>query len=359
MSMDPQNSLTAIELADALGITPQALHKYCKQNSLEGSVNRRKYYLPPEMVRRLAELRGLPRKKGIFATHLVKGGVGKTTLTSAVATRASAYGHKVLMIDLDQQGNLGASIGYVAKLKQNPTLFDLYLGTFNGNRLQAKDVVVPLNPFLHLIPANLHNAGLDIAIIQNSDNLGTLLHRLLAPIAGDYDLIFLDCPPSLSPVTRAACLYAGHIVLPITPDQFALDGLDYTVEHLVKLYEKFPHEPELHIVINKFDARSKLSFGVLDSIQKNYSDALCESYIGINKDIDNAHAQRVNIWGYSTRKTVIKEDIDNLVRELLDLASWKQSAITSQGKQTTALATPPPMMSSESTEGETGGTHAR
>lgn len=350
------NSLTAIELADVLGITPQALHKYCKQNGLEGSVRRRKYYLSTEMVRRLAELRGLPLKKGVFAAHLVKGGVGKTTLTSAIATRASAYGHKVLMIDLDQQGNLGASVGYVAKLKRDPTLFDLYLGTFNGNRLQAKDVVVPLGPFLHLIPANLHNAGMDIAIIQNSDNLGTLLHRLLAPIASNYDLIFLDCPPSLSPVTRAASLYANHIVLPITPDQFALDGLDYTIEHLIKLYEKYPHESDLHVVINKFDARSKLSFGVLNNIQKNYSSALCESYVGINKDIDNAHAQRVNIWGYSSRKSGIKEDIDNLVRELLDLSGWK-AATAVQGKQTSSV-TPTTALTPETIEVEERGTHA-
>lgn len=317
-------SLTAIELADALGITLQALHKYCKQNNLEGFVDKRRLYLPPEVVRRLADARSLPLQKGIYASHLVKGGVGKTTLTSAIATRAASYGHRVLMIDLDQQGNLGASVGYFAQLKKNPTLFDLYLGGFNGQPIQAKDVVVELHPLLHLIPANLQNAGMDIAIIQNSDNLATLLKKLLAPIAGSYDLIFIDCPPSLSPVTRAACLYADRIILPITPDQFALDGLNYTMEHLVKLYEKFPHDPELHVVINKFDARSKLSFGVVDSIQKTYPDTLCEGYVSINKDIDNAHAQRVNIWGYATKKSSIKEDIDSLVRELLGLSEWKQ-----------------------------------
>ena len=163
------------DLADALGITVQGVHKLLKEHHIESKmVNPRQRRIYPASVRQVAQLKGLPIPSGVVVVHLVKGGVGKTTLIHGLAARASAYGCRTLMIDLDQQANLSTSFGVYSRPKKDPSLLDVYVGHMNGKKVRIQDTVVKVTDFLHIIPANLTLANLDVSIVQGTENIGNL-----------------------------------------------------------------------------------------------------------------------------------------------------------------------------------------
>ena len=313
------------DLADALGITVQGVHKLLKEHHIESKmVNPRQRRIYPASVRQVAQLKGLPIPSGVVVVHLVKGGVGKTTLIHGLAARASAYGCRTLMIDLDQQANLSTSFGVYSRPKKDPSLLDVYVGHMNGKKVRIQDTVVKVTDFLHIIPANLTLANLDVSIVQGTENIGNLFDCMFKPIRKDYDLIFIDCPPSLSRVTSAAHCYADKILLPVNTDRFSLDGLELTLEHLALLQKKFRAKAELHVVINKFDARQKLGFEVINELASEYREMLCEAYITVSKQIDNSIAANECLWSPQQGKNAALEDFNNLLIEVFQMKSWKE-----------------------------------
>lgn len=317
--------ITPGEAANLFGITVQGLHKQLKENGIQTKVSKNgRHMIYPTEMRKLLEVKNLTIPSAVIALHIVKGGVGKTTLVHGLASRASAYGFRTLMIDLDQQSNLTTSFGVYSTPKEDPTLMDVTTGNFKGKPLTIQESVVQITDFLHIIPANLTIANLDLVLITGNENIATFFERLIRPIRDKYDLIFIDCPPSLSRVTIAAHCYADKIVLPVNLDRFSIDGLELTLDHLTTLLEKYKVEPDLNIVINKFDARQKiLGNAVIDALTSAYRDYLMEAYISVSKQIDNSIAKNQCIWSSKLSKNPALEDLNQLLLELLDLDSWK------------------------------------
>lgn len=316
--------LTPSELAPLLKLTIQGLYKQLREADVETKLERNgRHRIYPREMRKFVDAKGYEIPKGVIALHIVKGGVGKTTLAHGLASRASAYGFKTLMVDLDQQANLSTSFGVFSRPKEDPTLLDVTTGSLNGEPVRVEDVVVPLTDFLHIIPANLTIANLDLLLITGNENIGTFFEQILEPIRDDYDLVFIDCPPSLSRVTFAAHCYADTILMPVNMDRFSIDGLELTLDHLSSLQKKYGLDPKLSIVINKFDARQKiLGNAVIEALTNNYRDYLMESYISISKQIDNSIAANQCIWEAKASKNPALEDINNLLIEMFDLESW-------------------------------------
>lgn len=327
----PDLFLTPRDISELLGMTVQGVHKLLKDNGIESKVpNGRQHRIYPASFRRIIQLKKLAVPSEIVAVHLVKGGVGKTTLVHALAARASALGFKTLMLDLDQQANLTTSFGVLSRPKHDPTILDVHVGTLNGKKIRVKDAIVEITDFLHLIPANLSLANLDVAIIQGTENIGRLFADLLGPIRANYDLIFIDCPPSLSRVTSAAHCFATKLLLPVNTDRFSLDGLALTLENLELLKRKFSADPDLHVVINKFDARQKLGFEIINELASEHKDILCETYVSVSKQIDNSIAANECLWNPGHGKNVALEDFNALLLEVFGLDSWKDRKASRQ-----------------------------
>jgi len=185
---------------------------------------------------------------------------------------------------------------------------------------------IPIADYLHIIPSNLTIANLDLQLIHGNENIGKFFKDVFEPIRNDYDLIYVDCPPSLSRVTAAAHCFADRIIMPVNTDRFSIDGLELTLDHLTTLQKKFSVDPTLNIVINKFDARQKiLGNAVIQALTSRYREYLLESYISISKQIDNSIAAHKCIWAEKPSKNQALQDINNLLIELFDLESWSNS----------------------------------
>lgn len=314
--------VTPIELASLLKISVQALYKQLKENNIITKNGNGRHKIYPLEMRRFLEIKKLFIPKSIIALHIVKGGVGKTTLVHALASRASAYGFRTLMIDLDQQANLTTSFGIYTEPKKDPTILDVIV----GNKYTIQDTIIPITDFLHIVPSNLNIANLDLQLIHGNENIGDFFNQLFEPVLSSYDLVFIDCPPSLSRVTAAAHCFANQILMPVNTDRFSIDGLELTLDHLATLQKKFPTlNTKLSIVINKFDARQKiLGNAVIDALTNKYRDFLLESYISVSKQIDNNIAAHKSIWASTPSKNAALEDLNNLFTELFDLHIWGQ-----------------------------------
>ena len=139
--------LSPKELSEAVGVTVQGLHKICKENKVatqeQGS---RQHKIYPAEVERILQLRGIKKIKKKIAVHSLKGGVGKTTIVHALASRASQYGFRVLMIDLDKQSNLTNTFGL--RDTDYHTFLDIYEDYKQGN-LTVKDSIVKITDLIY------------------------------------------------------------------------------------------------------------------------------------------------------------------------------------------------------------------
>ncbi|MBK7845664.1 MAG: ParA family protein [Bdellovibrionales bacterium] len=319
--------LTPKELADILGITVQALHKFLKETEIQTRIgNSRFHRIEPSKISEILQLRGLSFPSMVIDLHNVKGGVGKTTCTHALATRAATYGARVLMIDLDQQANLTGSFGIHGNPREFPTIMDILDGSFNGKQISVKDAIINLIPNLHLIPSNLAMANLDTLLsLNNSINISSLFANMLKPVRQEYDFIFFDSPPSLSKLTSAAHIYSDLILMPVEPDKFSLDGLELNFEHIARLRKNFGARAVTKIFINKYDGRPKIDYLIASELAKtDYGKQLCESAVGFSSGLKASIAEGKTIWN-TAKKHVALEHLDSLFLEITNLKEFWRS----------------------------------
>jgi chromosome partitioning protein len=318
--------VTVKEVAQLLGTSPQAIGKLIREKSISKDYkNRRTQILRPENVRQILELKGLKYPKVTMGLHVCKGGTGKTTMSHGFATRAAALGFRTLAIDLDSQGNLSSSFGIIPKLQKDPSMLEVVNGKIGSRKITAKDAIVKIAPFLSLIPATMALSTLDATIMVNQHNVEKLFKKALSDVADDFDFIVFDCPPSLSLTTAAVhcCKLDGfeqRIVMPLAPDQFSKDGLVTTLTHFHALVKKHDIKPEVDVVLNMMDLRTKLAIDLLKEISQDFGEILHPNYIAIDQDIKNALRNKVCLWSQPNKAT---EDLHTVLVELLNLEIWK------------------------------------
>jgi chromosome partitioning protein len=252
-------------------------------------------------------------KGQVVAFHLIKGGVGKTTLTQSIATRVSLYGAKVLCIDLDQQSNLSQAFG---KHHENaPNMLDIITKNISIN-----DAIINVCPGIDLIKSSLTNAKLDQAILANFHQMDLLFSDLIAPIKSSYDFIFFDCPPTLGASVQSALLASDTVILPINPDLFSIEGLKICVDEVEKLSEAYNKTISPKILINKFDNRTILSHEISQFLFESdyFQDLVFPTIVHNNQDFANKLSRGVSIYDSPSQKKSAKE-IDDIVINLMEL----------------------------------------
>lgn len=316
-----KNTITPLELADCLGgITVQGVYKALKARNVQTEItNNRRKIIPAQGIRKLLEDRGFQYPKNIISFQIVKGGVGKTSLSFCLAVRASHYGAKVLAIDLDQQGNLTRSFNVEARDK--PVWLNLF-----RDKVAVEKAVVPLSDNLHLIPSNLNNSRLDTELTQSSANLKDLIKDILNPIRNDYDLIIIDCPPAINKINAAATCASDIVIVPINPDPYAMDGLDYTISELNRIKKDFKLFFDYKIVWNKYDARERLGAVYMHELMKreNLSNNILPVVCRVDASLKNAVFDSKSVFELS-KKSPIREDVDQFTKEILGINAWKET----------------------------------
>jgi chromosome partitioning protein len=309
------------ELASLLGVTTNLVYKIIQSdglNTTQSQNNRKK--LPPSTVRQILSKRGFHFKPSIIAVEGLKGGIGKTTISLALTEGAARYGIKTLVIDLDMQGNLTE---YFLKSDGNTrVLVHLIKGTS-----KIENIIKNHSEFIDFIPSSLDNSRLEIEL-NKTINYKTFLRSLLAPIIDDYDLIILDCPPTLSRITTLATCAADCVLIPINTDRDSMSGLYYQLDEIYNLKKTFEIDIDYKIIWNKFDAREKLSSFYMQEIYTNdkTKDKLLPMVMRTDTTYKNAKAFKQSL--FSMKKSAAKEDAEQLVKELLGLNSWIENKKT-------------------------------
>ncbi len=212
-----------------------------------------------------------------------KGGVGKTTSCVNIAASLGVLGHKVLLVDLDPQGNTTSGVG-VAKKALKLTTRELLTG-----EAETKDIILETQfQNLSVIPANTSLAGAEFDLFD-FDESEQQMKKALSKVKDDYDYILIDCPPSLGMLTINAFTASDGIIVPMQCEFYALEGLSQlmiTINRIKRLYN-----PDLNvsgILITMYNGRLLLSMQVISELQKHYEDKIFETKVSRNVKLTEA-----------------------------------------------------------------------
>ena len=213
----------------------------------------------------------------IIAISNQKGGVGKTTTAINLSSGLSYMQKKVLLIDLDSQGNASTGLSAI-KEKGQPTVYSVL---FEGYNIQ--DAIVHLKaPAIDVLPANLTLSGADL-LMDKIEQKELLLKNAIAPIKNDYDFIIIDCPPSLGLLNTNALSAADSVLIPVQCEYYALEGVTQLLM-TIRLVQKTSN-PNLKIeglVMTMYDARTNLSMEVSQDVRQTFGKLVYQSNIPRN-----------------------------------------------------------------------------
>ena len=227
-------------------------------------------------IRKLKEPMPAPTNTRVFVVANQKGGVGKTTSTVNIAAALAMGGLKVLVIDLDPQGNASTALG--VEHKESPGVFEILMGS-----AEIQDVVQKVVGFAHLecIPSNTGLAQAEINLVpmvaremRLKDAIEDLL-KFKTESGSGYDYIFIDCPPSLGLLTINALAAADEVLVPIQCEYYSLEGLSLLLETLGEVQKRLNPKISLTtIVLTMFDSRTRLANDVADNVKKHFPNEL-------------------------------------------------------------------------------------
>jgi chromosome partitioning protein len=225
-------------------------------------------------VRRLKEPMAKPEKGRIFVVANQKGGVGKTTTTVNIAAALSMGGLKVLVVDLDPQGNASTALGV------EHSSYKGILGTYEvlmGNApIQNVIQKAPGFPVLDCIPSNTSLAQAEINLVSMVAR-ESRLKDALNEIKENYDYIFIDCPPSLGLLTVNAFSAATEVLIPIQCEYYALEGLSQLLETYKIVKQRLNPDLTLStIVLTMFDSRTRLANDVVANVRSHFPNELID-----------------------------------------------------------------------------------
>ncbi|WP_424446687.1 ParA family protein [Microbacterium sp. CH-015] len=208
-----------------------------------------------------------------------KGGVGKTTTTVNIAAALASVGARVLVIDLDPQGNASTALG-VPHTADTPSVYDVLIDEF-----PLADIVQtsPESPNLLCAPSTIHLAGAEIELVSQvarEHRLRTALDDYLARPDVQLDFVLIDCPPSLGLLTINAFTAAGELLIPIQCEYYALEGLSQLLGS-VRMIQKHLN-PKLHlstILLTMYDGRTRLAQQVAEEVRTHFPDEVLRTII--------------------------------------------------------------------------------
>ena len=248
----------------------------------------------------------------IIAFANQKGGVGKTTSAVNIAASVGILGKKVLLVDLDPQGNTTSGVG-INKKNLKATSYELLIGEIEA----AKTVNKTEFKNLSVVPSNISLAGAEFDLYQ-LDNREYRLKEQLAAIKDNFDYIFIDCPPSLGMITVNALAAADAVIIPMQCEYYALEGLSQLMLTIRKIKQLYNPELEIcGILITMFNGRLILTMQVISELKKYYSDKLFKTPISRNVRLSEAPSFGTPVYYHDKSSKGAKEYID-VAKELLE-----------------------------------------
>jgi len=252
-------------------------------------------------------VRELPR---VMAVANQKGGVGKTTTTVNLGAALAELGYRVLVIDLDPQGNATTGLG-IERRNFEHSMYDVIM------REQPLEDCIESTSVKNLFvaPATLDLSGVDIELVA-AFNRESRLKRAIEPILDDFDFVMIDCPPSLGLITINALTAAREVLVPIQCEYYALEGLTQLRSTLQLVSSNLNPELELStIVLTMYDSRTRLSQDVADDVRTHFPEQVCDAIIPRTVRLSEAPSFGQPITVFDTR-SVGATSYRNLAKEV-------------------------------------------
>ena len=240
-----------------------------------------------------------------------KGGVGKTTSTINLGAALAEYGRRVLAIDFDPQGALSAGLG--VPTHDVPTIYDLLLGSVTN---PAEAIIHTAYAGLDVISANIDLSAAEVHLV-NEVARETILARVLRKVSDQYDVILIDCQPSLGLLTVNALTAAHGVLIPLECEFFALRGVALLVETIDKVRDRLNPAIELDgILATMYDSRTLHSREVLERVVETFGERVLETVIGRTVKFPDASVAGAPITTFAPEHSAA-EAYRQLARELI------------------------------------------
>ena len=252
----------------------------------------------------------------IIAIANQKGGVGKTTTAINLSACLAEAGKKVLVIDLDPQGNTSSGLG-IDKSELENTVYELIL-----DECTAKEAIVHTDiENLSVLPSNVNLAGAEIELLDINNKEYTL-RDAIDYVQEEFEYIIIDCPPSLNVITINALTASDTVLVPIQCEYFALEGLEQLLHTINLVKKRLNRHLELEgVVFTMFDARTNLSLQVVEEVKRSLGTNVYRTIIPRNVRLGEAPSHGLPIHLYDP-KSKGSESYELLAEEVLE-KEWK------------------------------------
>jgi len=241
-----------------------------------------------------------------------KGGVGKTTTSINLAAALAGLGKKILLVDIDPQGNATSGYGVEKGSLEDNTVYQLLLGECSVGQCTRRNVIEGVS----LIPSNVHLAAAEIEL-AGEEKRDFILKEALDYVKDEYDYIFIDCPPSLSTLTVNAMTASDSVLVPLQCEYYALEGIS-DLMHSINLVKRALN-PKLSlegVVFTMFDGRTNLSAQVVENVRENLDQHIFNTVIPRNIRLAEAPSYGEPIITYDPVSTGAKS-YNALAEELI------------------------------------------
>ena len=234
----------------------------------------------------------------VLAIANQKGGVGKTTTSVNLSACLAYIGKKVLLVDIDPQGNATSGAG-IDKADVEQCIYDVLVDDVEASEVIRETKVEKL----YIIPATIQLAGAEIELVPTISR-EVRLKRALEEVKEDYDYIIIDCPPSLGLLTLNALTAADAVVIPVQCEYYALEGLSQLLSTIRLVQKHLNHELRIEgVLLTMLDARTNLGIQVIEEVKKYFQDKVYRTIIPRNVRLSEApsHGEPIIIYDPKSR----------------------------------------------------------